>query len=170
MPTNKVLIFGNSASGKSSLARHLSLTQNLAHLDLDSVAWQPMSSPDSVPQRNLVSESLVEIQPFLESNNDWVIEGCYGDLIEAVSEYADELVFLNLSLEQCMSNARKRPWEPHKYASKKEQDANLEMLLGWIAEYNQRSDSCSKIEHQRIFDSFSGDKKVLTEMPNLDRR
>ncbi len=170
MPINKIVIFGNSASGKSSYARYLSQTKNLAHLDLDSVAWQPMVSTDATPQRRLISESMRDIQSFLVSNSNWVIEGCYGDLVEAVSEYANQLIFLNLSSEQCIVNAKRRPWEPHKYASKEEQDANLEMLLNWISDYDQRSDTCSKQEHLRIFGAFSNDKKMLVEMPSLDKR
>jgi len=35
----KILIFGNSSEGKTTLAKELSLQNNLAHLDLDTLAW-----------------------------------------------------------------------------------------------------------------------------------
>ncbi|MCE9595769.1 MAG: hypothetical protein K8S98_16390 [Planctomycetes bacterium] len=37
----RVLVFGNSGSGKSHLARRLLTEHGLAHLDLDTIAWAP---------------------------------------------------------------------------------------------------------------------------------
>ena len=61
-----------------------------------------------------------------------MIEGCYGDLIAAVLPRTTRLVFLNPGVDACIANCRARPWEPHKYASKEAQDANLAMLIGWV--------------------------------------
>jgi adenylate kinase family enzyme len=36
-----ILIFGNSGSGKTTLARTLAAKHRLAHLDLDSIVWEP---------------------------------------------------------------------------------------------------------------------------------
>lgn len=95
---------------------------------------------------------------FLAAHERWVIEGCYGDLVEAVSPHCSELVFLNPGLEACLANNRRRPWEPHKYASPQEQDAMLENLQAWVAVYYERLDDCSYHAHRRTFDSFSGPK------------
>ena len=59
-------------------------------------------------------------------------------------------------------NARARPWEPHKYASREEQDASLEFLLGWIRDYATRDDVFSLAAHRALFDAFAGDKIELT--------
>ena len=45
----KVLVFGNSASGKSTLAKRLATSEKLAHLDLDLLAWQATNPPTRVP-------------------------------------------------------------------------------------------------------------------------
>jgi adenylate kinase family enzyme len=37
----RVLVFGNSGSGKSTYARSLAVREGLTHLDLDSVVWEP---------------------------------------------------------------------------------------------------------------------------------
>jgi adenylate kinase family enzyme len=37
----KVLVFGNSGSGKSTYARALAARESLIHLDLDSIVWEP---------------------------------------------------------------------------------------------------------------------------------
>ena len=154
----KILIFGNSGSGKSTLAKKLCLDDDLSHLDLDTLAWMPTIPP----QRKPLSESARDITSFIGSNTSWVIEGCYSDLLELAVSHANELVFMNLSVEMCIENARNRPWEPHKYDSKEAQDANLEMLINWISEYPNRTDSFSKASHVQLYEEFSAKKSMIT--------
>lgn len=154
----KVLVFGNSGSGKSTYAKKLSLNENLVHLDLDTVAFEQ----DNPIQRRPLKESMSEIIPFIEQNENWVIEGCYGDLIQCLFEYANELVFLNLPVELCQENANNRPWEPHKYQSKAAQDKNLPMLLNWISGYYDRDDTFSFACHNELYQNFSGKKQQIT--------
>ena len=123
----RVVVFGNSASGKSTLAKYFAASDGLSHFDLDSIAWLPTDPPERMP----VHVSAKQVHQFIASHSAWVIEGCYADLIEIAEPYATEMVFLNLSVDECVSNAKKRPWEPHKYASEEMQDANLEMLIGY---------------------------------------
>ncbi len=154
----KVLIFGNSGSGKSTLAAQLSCSDSLTHLDLDTLAWLP-SNP---PQRAPLVQSQEKIQAFTEQHNSWVIEGCYTDLLTFVSHEATEIIFMNLSIDQCIDNARRRPWEPHKYPSKEAQDSNLPMLVDWITDYMTRQDVFSYQSHLLFYKQFTGKKTMLT--------
>lgn len=167
----KIVIFGNSASGKSSLAKKLASTQQLAHLDLDSLAWLPpsasKSAPTSPPQRQSIDVSVTEIDAFISQHQNWVIEGCYSDLLAHTLVECSEVVFMNLAVELCIENAKKRPWEPHKYESKTAQDANLTMLIDWIAQYEQRTDTFSKSAHQKLFDEFTGTKTQIKNNQQL---
>lgn len=156
---SRILIFGNSGSGKSTLARHLSGKEGLAHLDLDALAWLPESPPRRMP----IAESEARIRSFLNDHDRWVIEGCYTDLLELVAGVASEVIFMNPGVEQCIANARSRPWEPHKYETREAQDSNLDMLLGWIKEYECRSDTFSYESHRRFYDAFPGKKCVYTK-------
>ncbi|WP_160014111.1 AAA family ATPase [Pseudomonas sp. 8BK] len=150
----KILIFGNSGSGKSTLAKRLVKDRGLAHLDLDSIVWEP--GKIAVPRApKAVSESL---QAFLTNHKTWVIEGCYGELIEKTKQHCSELIFLNPGLEICLEHNRHRPWEPHKYSSKQAQDEMLESLQTWVAGYYERQDQWSYHAHRQIFDTFSGRK------------
>lgn len=153
----KVLIFGNSGSGKSTLARSLSNAENLTHLDLDSYAWLNTTPPQRAP----LEDSFERIKQFLKANQSWVIEGCYTDLLELLSSNASEIIFLNLPIENCLKNAKSRPWEPHKYASKQKQDENLAMLLNWIAQYDQRDDVFSHAAHLTFYTDFAGKKTMI---------
>lgn len=153
----KILIFGNSASGKTTLAKQLVAQYQLAHLDLDTIAWQATTAP----QRVSLAESKIMINAFCDANDAWVIEGCYSDLLELVSDRASKIIFINLPVEQCVKNAKNRLWEPHKYSSKQAQDKNLSMLVNWIAAYDSREDTFSKQAHQSLFDQFEGEKTML---------
>lgn len=151
----RILIFGNSGSGKSTLAKQLSQAHALAHLDLDSIVWEPgevavQRSPEAIA--NLLAN-------FLAEHQRWVIEGCYGELIQAGSAHCTELIFLNPGLARCLENNRARAWEPHKYASKHAQDAMFENLQTWVAGYYERDDQWSYHAHRQIFDRFAGRKR-----------
>lgn len=154
----RILIFGNSGSGKSTLAAYLNETEHLAHLDLDTLAWKPTMPPE----RQDVDVSWQNIKGFIDENENWVIEGCYTDLLALLESEATEIIFMNLPIEDCIKNAKARPWEPHKYESKQAQDNNLDMLIEWIAQYTERKDTFSYDAHQKFYDDFHGAKKMLT--------
>ena len=154
LSVKKIIIIGNSGSGKSTLANQLSSKYSLVQLDLDSLAWQNTIPP----QRKELAESSKDIRLFTDANKNWVIEGCYADLISLVVSTATQLIFVNPSIEVCINNCKSRPWEPHKYSSKAEQDNNLQMLIKWVKQYSERDDEFSLTAHQNLFDRFDGDK------------
>ncbi|MGB5278150.1 MAG: shikimate kinase [Gammaproteobacteria bacterium] len=156
---SKIMIFGNRGSGKSTLAKKLVKEEGVAHLDLDSLAWLP----ETLPQRAPLANSKNKIENFVNHNDDWAIEGCYTDLLEIVAPLADVAIFMNLSIAQCVENAKKRPWEPHKYGSKEAQDDNLETLIKWIEHYRERDDVFSNSSHLRIYEQFAGKKSMYKE-------
>ncbi|MGH7446253.1 MAG: shikimate kinase, partial [Longimicrobiales bacterium] len=95
---NRILIFGNSGSGKSTMARQVAREHHLPHLDLDQLAWSDAGV------RKPFRESATEIQSFMEQNPEWVIEGCYADLLDLARMHATELRFLNPGTETCIAN------------------------------------------------------------------
>jgi len=118
--------------------------------------------PTSPTARKPINEAKVEIDAFLNSNSQWVVEGCYSDLLEIVIPEASEIIFLNLPVETCIANAKRRPWEPHKYESKEAQDSNLQMLISWIAQYPDRDDTFSMSSHMALYDGYEGEKTMYT--------
>ena len=104
---SKILIFGNSGSGKSTLAKDLASKHDLGHLDLDTVAWEPSQPTIRRPQ----DEAKIAIKNFTDSHPNWVIEGCYADLLGLLTNQASEAIFLNLSIQACIANAKSRSWE-----------------------------------------------------------
>lgn len=154
----RVLIVGNSGSGKSTRARALAAEHALPHLDLDAIVWEPGQVAVERPRAAV----LASLRAFVDAHDAWVIEGCYGELVEAVLDRCTELVFLNPGCEACLANNTRRPWEPHKYASPGEQDRMFEALQAWVAGYYTRDDAWSYRFHRRLFDGFDGPKREVT--------
>lgn len=162
--TMRILIFGNSGSGKSTYAKARAREHSLPHLDLDSIVWEPgriavMRPPDAI---------ISDLRSFLDREQDWVIEGCYGELVEAAAPQCTQLVFLNPGLDACLRNNERRPWEPHKYGSPAEQEAMLRALQEWVAGYFTRRDSWSYEFHRRLFAGHEGLKVEYQSAVSFD--
>ncbi len=158
----RLVVFGNSGAGKSTLARSLVQDGRVAHLDLDTLAWAPPEAPTASPERAPLDQAGAAVRAFAEAHEDWVIEGCYADLLAFALDRATRLVFLDPSVETCQAHARQRPWEPHKYPSPEAQDANLPMLLDWIAGYPTRRGPLGRPAHIALFEAFDGPKERRT--------
>lgn len=158
----RILIYGNSGTGKTTLARSKARAFNLAYLDLDTIAW---SSPGF---REDEAKSQESIQEFLSEHSEWVIEGCYGKMIRSLLPECTELHFLSPGVEASLKNNAAREWEPHKYASKAEQDARFEMLQSWVADYHSRDDEFSYRFHKELFSGFQGNKYEHTSLSEYD--
>jgi len=156
----RILVIGNSGSGKSTYAGSLAARHGLAHLDLDSIVWEP---GDAAVQREAMA-TRASLAEFIAGHPAWVIEGCYGDLAEAASVHCTQLVFLNPGKEACLANNLRRPWEPHKYATPEAQDAMLAGLQAWVAGYYTRDDAWSYRAHRRLFDAHAGPKVEHTTL------
>jgi adenylate kinase family enzyme len=163
---NRLVLLGNSGSGKSTLAVRLAAAHGLAHLDLDTLAWEPGVVP---PTRRGLDASARDVDAFTSSHDAWVIEGCYADLAAIALPRCTRLLFLDPGIDACIANARARPWEPHKYATKEAQDANLAMLLQWIRDYATRTDVFSLAAHRALFDAHGGDKIELASREAIAR-
>jgi adenylate kinase family enzyme len=150
----RVLVFGNSGSGKSTYAKALVARERIPHLDLDTIVWEP----NQIAVLRPADAIRASLEVFIAAHPDWVIEGCYGELVEAAASRATELVFLNPGLEACLANNARRPWEPHKYASPDDQNRMLGNLQAWVGDYYTRTDQWSYAAHRRIFDAHQGPK------------
>ncbi len=154
----RVAILGNSGSGKSILAKRLAAAASAPMLDLDTIVWEPNVIAVPRPEARV----LEDLEKFCNAGDRWIIEGCYADVIRASLRWEPELVFLNPGEEVCLRHCRERPWEPHKYASKAEQDANLAFLLSWVSDYYRRDGSMSLRAHREVFAEYAGRKREVT--------
>ena len=157
----RILIIGNSGSGKSTYATALSREHGIPHLDLDSIVWEPkhIALPRSAP---VIEQDLLH---FTAAHPAWVVEGCYGELAKLLLYACTELIFMNPGKDLCLKNTQLRPWEPHKYSSESDQRRMLPNLLTWVSSYYTRSDAWSYSFHRRLFDAFPGTRRELSAVP-----
>jgi adenylate kinase family enzyme len=153
----RILVFGNSGSGKSTFARRLATRHGCKALDLDDIVWSRTEFAKFRPDEEIMRE----LEAFVATHSSWVIEGCYGRWMERLQPDCTEMVFLNPSEETCLAHCRARSWEPEKYPTEEEQDARLPLLLDWVHGYYSRTDDMSLATHRRIFDTFSGAKREI---------
>ncbi len=146
----RIVLLGNAGSGKTTMARRLADDRDIPQLSLDDIAWRTEG------ERKPLEESLRELESFIAANTEWIIEGCYADLVEAALPYCSELRFLNPGIPVCVAHCRNRPWEPDKFTSADAQDAMLEALIAWVQEYETREDEFGLRRHREVFDGFAG--------------
>lgn len=159
----RIAIMGNSGSGKSTLARWLAEQTDAAMLDLDTTAWVP----GQIAAARDPDEAANDVRRFCAERDHWIVEGCYANLVDAALPFSPRLLFLNPGEEQCLANCRARPWEPHKYASKEEQDERLSFLLSWVGDYYHRTGDMSLSGHLACFARYAGPKDELRAAPAL---
>lgn len=157
----RISIIGNSGSGKSVLARNLADELDLPVLDLDTVAWAGVAVPAS-PEK-----AKEAVQAYCKGHNEWVVEGCYANLVGATFEWSPHLIFMNPGEAVCVENCLARPFEGHKYPTKEEQDSRLSFLISWVREYYRRDGDMSFQAHKACFAAFPGSKHEVTENLNF---
>lgn len=154
----KLVLLGNAGAGKSTMARRIIGGRQIPRLSLDEIAWNPGA------QRKPLHESRELLNDFLKANDQWVIEGCYSDLVEAALPYCTELRFLNPGIEVCVAHCHRRPWEPEKFSSPEDQAAMLTQLVQWVREYETRDDEYGLKRHRQVFERFPGRKREYTSV------
>jgi len=154
----RLILLGNAGAGKSTMARRIIGNRAIARLSLDEIAW------DEGPKRKPFEVSLRLLQEFIQSHEQWIIEGCYSDLIEAALPHCSELRFLNPGIEVCVAHCRRRPWEAEKFSTPADQAAMLEQLIQWVSGYQTREDDFSLKRHRQVFERFTGPKREYTSV------
>lgn len=154
----RIVILGNAGSGKSTLAQTLAKPSGTTVLDLDTIFW----APNCIAVKRPAADVYVDLERFCSEHGTWIIEGCYGELARRVLALGPQFIFLNPGETVCLKNCRERPWEPHKYSSKEDQDTQLETLLAWVVSYYSRADDMSLKGHRALFESYDGPKREIT--------
>lgn len=154
----KIILLGNAGAGKSTMARRLINGRSIPRLSLDEIAWAEGT------ERKPLEESVEYLRKFIDDNEQWIIEGCYSDLVEVALPFCDELRFLNPGIEVCVEHCLKRPWEPEKFSIETEQRENLANLISWVRQYETRTDEYGLQRHRQIFKSFPGKKREYTSI------
>lgn len=153
----RILITGNGGSGKTWLGERLSERLAVPLVRLDDVYWQDAYGGKERDKR-VVFDEVAE----RATEGSWVMEGVYGWLLPAALPRATEFIFLDLPVDECLDNVRRRGNQGGG------DEAAFTALLAWVAEYPNRQNANSRLAHQRLWDGFGGAKQILRSRAELD--
>ena len=88
----KVLIIGSVASGKSTLAKRLSIENGIKHYEIDSIVH------DDLNKRKRSLNEQIKIIENINLSNDWIIEGTLRKNLDMLLDMADLIIYLDVSL------------------------------------------------------------------------
>ena len=97
----RVIVIGTSCSGKTTIARQLSQTLGVPHIELDAIHWKPAWEPRPAEEfRQMVSEVV--------AGERWVIDGNYSRVRDIVWARGTTIVWLNYPFRVVLWRALRR--------------------------------------------------------------
>ncbi len=98
---NKIYIVGSAGSGKTTLAKYLSDTLAIEHVDLDLIRL-PLTG---------IKRTFEERKPFVQeiaNKKDWIAEGVYVAWTKPLLESADQIIWMDTPLHKTLPRIFKR--------------------------------------------------------------
>ena len=103
-PPQKILIFGNSGVGKTTLSRTLSEILNVPYLHIDSIYWQKnwLSTPQDIFYNQL--------KAFIDSHTNFVMDGNYlnSKILDLRLSHADTIIFIDYPVQMALNGIKRR--------------------------------------------------------------
>jgi adenylate kinase family enzyme len=154
---HRIIIIGNSGSGKTYLAQRLSDHFGHPLIHLDELFWEPGGFDVKRPKA-LVFADVAR----LAQGERWIVEGVFGELAQEFCPRADRMIWLDLDWTTCEQSLLQRGSRSATQQDPQAAEASFERLLTWAAAYPHRDGPRSQRGHQRIFEQFQGDRTRLT--------
>jgi adenylate kinase family enzyme len=161
---NKIIIIGNSGSGKTWLGKRLASVLGISHISLDNIFWDP----GGYNRKRNDFDVEADIKR-IQSSESWIAEGVFGHLIEPLTALAETLIYINLSWGECRNNLLDRGSESSRQLDPRKAEENFQSLLEWASEYETRDSKASKRYHNFLFESFSGQKHIVSNRDEVDQ-
>jgi adenylate kinase family enzyme len=140
----RTIVIGNTASGKSWLAKHLGEALSLDVTELDQIRWIGEGFDKKETASNAIAKTRQKA-----SGDQWVIEGIYGWLVSPVLDRATCLIWTDIPWSESQRNLRSRELD-------RGDAGNFAELEAWSRAYWERNSSSSYKAHLAIFESFKG--------------
>ncbi|SFB64277.1 Adenylate kinase [Rhizobium sp. NFR07] len=147
----RVAIIGNGGSGKTWLAKRLAPCLGLHPTHMDLVYWQP-GRFGLARDKTVVAEEIRQ----LSYQDEWLMEGVHGWLINVLLPRTTLLIFLDLPEDECVANVTLRGKQGG------ETQESFDELIDWVSKYRERRNNWNSFQtHARMFDEFANEKVRL---------
>lgn len=104
----RLLIIGNSCSGKSTLGAHLTASLNVPFVELDALNWEP----NWVGLNDTNPDELMRRMQTATADDRWVVAGSYTQFSQQVFwPRLETIVWLDLPLYQLVGRMLRRSWQ-----------------------------------------------------------
>ena len=159
----RIIIIGNSGSGKSYLARSLSDQFGYPLIHLDALFWEPGGFNLKRPEEIVYAEIARLVQ-----GERWIVEGVFGELAKEFFIRVDCLIWLDLDRESCLNSLAQRGSESSKQLDKESAEENFKKLVQWASAYWEREGPRSWQGHQLLFEEFRAEKLRLNSRETVN--
>ncbi|WP_459919116.1 P-loop NTPase family protein [Desulfocicer niacini] len=149
----RIVIFGNSGSGKTWLAKKMSFIYSMSIVHFDEIFWEP-GGFDKKRESNEILSLINESKKM----SSWVAEGVFGKIAEHFIENTDIIIWLDIPLEICIKRLGIRGSESKKHMNREESEQGLKELIEWASQYYDRKNLNSYSGHRKLFNDFSKQK------------
>jgi adenylate kinase family enzyme len=153
----RVLILGNSGSGKTWLANALAQRCKVPVIELDSLHWMAGGFNQRRPPDE--AKGAVRNAAALDA---WIIEGVFGWLAREAISRTTILVWLVIPEDECVGNLGNRSMKSG------EDQESRSALLQWCSEYKMRKNANSYSGHLNIYEAFVGEKHLLRTRDEIE--
>ena len=156
-PPQKILIFGNSGVGKTTLSKKLSEKLNIPYVHLDSLYW--LENWQSTPRQQFIEK----VDAFIDAHPTFVMDGNYmtSGTLESRLKVADTLIFLDYPTQMALNGIKQREKTYHGRARSDMADGCIEKIdqefLTYVLNFNEtRRPSILELlqSHQRSHQTF----------------
>ncbi|MDP7322249.1 MAG: hypothetical protein QF441_16720 [Bacteriovoracaceae bacterium] len=152
----KLIILGNSGSGKSWLGKKLAQQLDCNLIEMDKLFWEP-GGFNKKRDPELVKKALQSST----STDRWICEGVFGRIADLAIERASMVILLDLAWEDCKKNLMNRGPNYEDCHSPSQADKSFEELLNWAKDYSIRENHTSRNYHYNQYNNFDGEKLIL---------
>lgn len=159
---NRILIIGNSGSGKTWLGRALSERKKIPLFHMDDIRW------DQSGYEIRRSETDIERDLDAIKNKDqWILEGVFGKMAQSCLSFADLLVWLDLPWEECKKNLLVRGPQFENVLTSSEKEKALNKLMEWASTHDSRNDANSWGFFNDLYTNFKHQKICLRSREDI---
>lgn len=149
----RILIIGNSGSGKTWLGKALSEKKKISLFQMDGIKWD--QNGYEIPRSSLdIGKNLEDIK----NQEKWILEVVFGKMAQNCLPFTDHLIWLDLPWEQCQKNLLIRGPQFENILNNDEKEKALKGLIECASTHYSRNDANSSGFFDKLYIDFNGKK------------